>query len=240
MVLAIVSAVSVVSGILQTVTGFGSAVVLMMVVPSFFDLVTSSAISSSISMGIGIALAWNFRKEIEWKVCVLPAVLYLVSSVAVVYVVKDINLDVLTMAFGIFLVILALYFLLFSDRVSFEANWKTASLCSICSGITAGLFSIGGPLMALYFVAASRDKESYIGNIQFSFTVSNIMTFLTRINRGIYTMEMLPVTLFGLAGIMLGREIGLKILNRIDLNMVKKGVYGLVAISGVLTIVQNL
>ena len=240
MVLGIISAASVVAGILQTVTGFGAAVVLMLVAPFFFDMVASSAISSSIAMGIGLTLAWKFRKQIEWKVCALPAILYLISSVAVVYVVKLINVDMLTLAFGVFLILLSVYFLVFADRISFEASWKTAALCSICSGVTAGLFSIGGPLMALYFVAASKDKRSYIGNIQFSFSVSNIFTFMTRINRGIYTFDMLPVSIFGFIGIMLGRQIGLKILDRIDLDMMKKGVYAFVGISGILTVLQNL
>ena len=71
-------------------------------------------------------------------------------------------------------------------------------------------------------------------------SVSNIFTFMTRINRGIYTFDMIPVSICGFIGIMLGRQIGLKILDRIDLNMMKKGVYAFVGISGILTVLQNL
>ena len=240
MVFAAIALASMGAGIIQSVTGFGAAIFLMLVVPLFFDMVTAAALSSSIAMGLGITLAWKFRAHIQWNICALPTLVYMVCSVTAIHLVGGIDLDALTLAFGVFLIILALYFLLFSIRMSFAANWKSTCLCSALSGVTSGLFGIGGPLMAVYFVAASNSKESYIANIQFLFAATNIASLLTRVSRGIYTADLLPMTLLGFLGITLGKQIGLRILNRLNLNMMKQSVYAFVGLSGLLTVLQQL
>ena len=240
MVYAVIAAAAVMAGVIQSVTGFGSAVFLMLFVPLFYDMVSASAIASSIAMGLGITLAWRFRKRIQVKLCVLPAVIYLIGSIGAISVIRDIDLDALTLAFGVFLVLLALYFLVFSKKMSLNGSWKSAAVCSAVSGVTSGLFGIGGPLMAVYFVSVSRDKESYIANIQCLFAVTNVVNFLMRIGKGIYTANLVPITLIGFAGITLGKVLGLRILEKMELEGMKKWVYLFVGASGVLTILQQL
>jgi len=240
MVYAVIAAAAVMAGVIQSVTGFGSAVFLMLFVPLFYDMVAASAIASSIAMGLGITLAWRFRGHIQWKLCALPAVIYLVGSIGAISVIRDIDLDALTLTFGIFLVILALYFLIFAKKMSIRGSWKSAAVCSAISGVTSGLFGIGGPLMAVYFVSVSRDKESYIANIQCLFAVTNVVNFLMRIGKGIYTADLVPITLIGFAGITLGKVLGLRLLERMELEGMKKWVYLFVGASGILTVLQQI
>lgn len=122
MVFAVVVLASVMAGVIQSVTGFGSAVFLMLIVPLFYDMVAASAISSSIAMGLGITLAWRFRRHIQWKLCALPAAVYLVCSVTTINLIRGVDLDALTLAFGVFLVLLAAYFLVLAGRTNFEPN----------------------------------------------------------------------------------------------------------------------
>ena len=237
---AIITLASVVSGIIQSVTGFGSAVFLMLIVPYFFDMVASSAISASIALGLSGTLAWKFRSKIQWKLCLFPTAIYMFCSVAVINVIRGLDLRLLSIAFGIFLILLAVYFFVVAKRLSFQPNWKSACICSAISGVTSGLFGIGGPLMAAFFVLASQDKKNYIANTQFLFATTGLVNLITRIARGIYTMDLIPVTLLGLAGITLGKLIGLRILDRLNLDMMKKGVYAFVGISGLITVLQQL
>ena len=74
MLFAVVAASSVIAGIIQSVTGFGSAVFLMLVIPHFFNMVAAPALSSAISMGLAVTLAWKFRKHIAWDICLFPTV----------------------------------------------------------------------------------------------------------------------------------------------------------------------
>lgn len=240
MMYAIITLASVVSGIIQSVTGFGSAVFLMLIVPYFFNMVASSAISSSITLGLSGTLAWKFRSQIQWRLCLLPTAIYMVCSVAVISVIRGLDLRLLSIAFGVFLMLLAVYFFAVAKRLSFQPNWKSACICSAISGVTSGLFGIGGPLMAAFFVLSSQDKKNYIANTQFLFAATGLVNLITRIARGIYTMDLIPVTLLGLAGITLGKLIGLRILDRLNLDMMKKGVYAFVGISGLITVLQQL
>ena len=140
---------------------------------------------------------------------------------------------------GVFLMLLAGYFFLFSERITLSGNRKTAAVCFALSGTTSGLFGIGGPLMALYFVATSKNKESYIANVQFVFAVTGIGNFLTRVVKGVYTVDLIPATLLGFLGILIGKAIGLKILDRLDLKRMKQCVYAFVGISGFITVAEH-
>ena len=122
----VVTAAAVGAGIIQTVTGFGAGIFTMLVIPYFFDMIAAPALSSAICLGLSVSLAWKFRKQINWKTCIPPTLLYTVFSVASIRMVKNIDLDLLTLVFGVFLVVLSVWFLAFSTRVSFQANWKTS------------------------------------------------------------------------------------------------------------------
>lgn len=226
------------AGVIQTVTGFGAAVFMMLIMPYYFDMVTAPAITSAITVGLSAALAWKFRRHIQWGNCLFPSVVYLVFSITSIHFAQKLDLEVLSLSFGVFLVLLAVYFMIFSDKIVVQANRKTAALCAMISGITSGFFGIGGPLMAIYFISAIKEKESYIGTIQFLFAFTNIVNLFARIAKDIFTIELLPVTLLGFVGITLGKKAGLQILDKIEPGRIKKLVYAFVAVSGILNLLK--
>lgn len=236
----LIAAASVAAGLIQSMTGFGAPVILMLVLPYFFNMVTAPALAASIAMGASIALAWKFRKHIEWDIALFPTAVYTGFSMIAVQFAKKMDLDLLTLIFGIFLILLSVYFFFFSKRAPFQASWKSASICAAISGITVGLFGIGGPLMAIYFVSASRKKEGYVGNLQFMFASANVINMYLRIRNEIYTFDLLPFTILGFFCIMIGKSVGLKILDKLDTEKIKKIVYAFVGISGLISVLQNL
>ena len=236
----VIAAAAVLAGFLQAVTGFGSPMILMMVIPYFYDMVTAPAVANSISICLAATLFWKFRKEIDWRSCLFPTGVFLVFNLIAIQFVKKIDLNFLSLAFGVFLIILALYFFLFSKSKPFKANWISALICGTVSGITSGFFGIGGPLMAIYFVSATKRKETYIGNIQFLFTLTTSFSMLSRIANGIYTIDLLPTTLIGIACVLAGKQLGLRVLNKLDPDKTQKLVYAFVGISGAITVIQNL
>ena len=236
----VIGIASVLAGFLQAVTGFGSPMILMMVVPYFYSMVEAPAVANSISIWLAATLAWKFRKHIDWKSGLFPTAIFFLFNVVSAQYAKEIDLKFLSLAFGVFLVVLAAYFFLFSKKKPFPANWITAVLCGSISGITSGLFGIGGPLMAIYFVTATKTKENYIGNLQFLFTTSTLASMAIRVVNGIYTVDMLPITLVGVACIMVGKRLGLRLLNKLDPEKTKKIVYAFVGISGLINVIQCL
>ena len=157
-------------GIIHTITGFGSGIVMMLFLPSFLDMASAPALSSSINLFLSLILAFKFRKTIRIRMFLLPIIPYLLGSTMAIYALSGFDMRMVAISFGVFLIILSLYFTFVAKKMTVTPNWQTAVLCGGISGVTAGLFGIGGPLMALYFLAITNSKEEYTGNLQCMFT----------------------------------------------------------------------
>lgn len=226
------------AGMLQTVTGFGAGMVIVLVLSQFLDMAQAPALSSAICAGLTILLAWRFRNSIRPRLVLFPTILYVAASTSVIRLLKKIDTSCLSLAFGVFLILISVYFTALSKRRPFRATRTAGVLCSVVSGICSGLFGIGGPPIAVYFLAATDSKESYIGNLQFLFSVSSILNLCTRWAAGIYTADLIPLTAAGFVSINLGKWLGLRILGRLDTEAVKKIVYLFIGISGALNILD--
>lgn len=231
-------AAAIAGGIIQTVTGFGAAVILMIVLPVFFDMVVAPAISSTICAGLNILLVIKFRKEVDPRVFLFPTLFYLCASTAAIYLAASLELEVLSAAFGIFLMLLSVYSFFFSRRLSLKPTRFVAATCALLGGACSGLFSTGGPIMALFFSAATDRKESYTANFQALFVVTNLLNLVTRVSRGIYTADMVPFTILGILGVNLGKHFGLRLLDKLDAAQTKKIIYLFVGLSGLSTTIK--
>ena len=124
-------------GLVQGVTGFGAGVVMMMFLPLTFSVVQSAGISSAICVILCAAMVYRYRKTINVKKIIAPAILYLaVSSVSILFA-KMINQEVMKIILGIFLIILAIYFLFFSKK-TIEPEGIVSILCIVISGMCDG------------------------------------------------------------------------------------------------------
>ena len=171
----------------------------------------------------------------------LPIGLYTVCSLVIINLLGNFDLHVLTALFGAFLIALAAYFLLFAKRVKLDQPGLAAGLvCSAFSGCCAGAFTIGGPMMALYFVAIARSKETYVGNMQFLFFTTNLINFTMRTVRGYFSAALLPMAGLGMACILLGLWIGTRLSRKMSGDVARQVVYIGVGVSGLVTLVQEL
>lgn len=231
---------SVLAGLVQTVTGFGSGVVLIMVLSRLFPMTVAPALNTSICIALSVSLAWRFRKDIRFKLLIVPSIPYLIMSVCAISLMRFMNMTVLAVAFGIFLMALSVFFLFFESRVHLKPNYPTALFCGTISGVFAGLFGVGGPLMALYYLTVTQSRAAYVATLQFSFVLSNIIGMTTRILNGYYTLDLLPYTIAGIVGVTAGKHLGLMVAEKLDGAKLKKIIYIFVGISGAINIIQNL
>ncbi len=227
------------AGLVQSMTGFDAAVVLMLVLPLFFSMPVAAGISNSICLGLTAILAWQYRKHVLWRLILLPSVCYLAASTVAIQYVQQLPTGLLTILFGAFLFLIAVYFFCASNRFSIRATPVSALICGTVGGACSGLFGTGGPPIVLYFIPAFDRKEDYLANTQFFFMTANAVNMITRCANGIYTPDLIPYSLAGICGVLLGKLIGLKLLNRIDTVMMKKCVYTFVALSGLLLIAKQ-
>lgn len=239
MVYLAVAAGAALGGFIQSITGFGSAVMLMTVLPHFFDMTLAPSISTAICLGLSATLAWRLRHSVKASVCLLPTVIYTTSSMAMIELIGAIDLGTLTLLFGALLMLLGAYMLLRGGR-TVRMSRTLAISCSLIAGITGGLFSIGGPIMAIYYLAATDDHESYIANAQANYLVANIANLTMRVANGYFFWGLLPLSFVGIAGVVLGQKLGLRLGSRLNAEQLRRVVYCYVIFSGFLTVAQQL
>ena len=227
-------------GFVQSITGFGAAVVMMTILPYFFTMAVAPSVSTSICLGLTVTLAWKLRRRVVLRITLLPTLLYAVSSVAAIQFIGKMDLQVMTMAFGVFLMLLGAYLLLTEKRAALHITPAVTVVCSVLAGICGGLFSIAGPIMAIYYLSATDSRESYLANAQANFAVNNVTSITTRVLSGYYTLDLLPLTLLGVAGVVCGQRFGLKLGGKLNAVQLRRLVYAYVILSGAVTIVQHL
>lgn len=196
----------------------------------YMTAVTLCTVSAPLS---NVIVAIRYRRFIQWRKLWLPLVLALTASAVMSCLIASQAEGTLKQLLGIFLVLLALYFLLFKDRIKVRDTLLTGSVCGLLSGLCGGFFGVNGPPAVVYFMAAADgDNRRYLATAQTFFLVLNIHITVMRIFNGAATMEMLYAALVGTAGVGAGTLIGLKIFKKLDLTSLYRFVYLFMAIMG--------
>ena len=229
-----------VAGTVQTLTGFGAGVIMVLLLSTQLGMIAAPAVNTSICLGLTTVLTVRYWKSIEFRKMALPIALYTVLSAVSIYFVTRIDMDLLAISFGVFLIGLSVFSLFFSKRIRIRENILLLLAFAMISGVFSGLFGVGGPLLAAYLIAVTNSQESYIGNTQFLFTATNIINMGIRIARGIYKPEYIGYSLVGIAAVLIGMMLGNRIRERINIALLKKMVYVFVFLSGVATILQHI
>lgn len=240
MVWFVVAAASLVAGIIQSVTGFGSVVFLMMVLPFYFDMIDAPALAIVINQLFCMALCWKYRRHIQWRMALPPTIAFGLANLLTMPFVSGLDLSVLVLVFSVFLMLLALYFLVVARRIRVTPKPASGVICGALCGISAGLFAIGGPPMAVYFVAAAEDHLSYLACMQFLFTVTGVTGIVGRLCSGLLHAAILPYAAAGAVCILLGAVIGGRIASCLNAEIMRNVVYVFVGVSGLILLLQQI
>lgn len=227
------------AGFIQSVTGFGSGIVLMLFFPVVFSVIQSAAMSQCISLFTCILLLYRYRKYVDMKLMRLPLVIYFPIYFAALTAAAYIRADFLKPILGISLLVMAVYFIFFSGKFTIRAGVLSAFICSALAAIVDAFFGMGGPPMVVYFLATTKSKEEYLGTLQAYFAISGIYGVAVRILKGQITYSMIPLITGGVIVLMIGIFLGSKIVDRINAEMMKKLVYGFIGVVGVITLITS-
>lgn len=99
-----------------------------------------------------------------------------------------------------------------------------------------GLFAMQGPPAVLYFMASAQTKEKYIAQIQTYFVIGNLMMTLFRAEAGFVTPAVGMAYTYCLAAVALGAFVGGKVFKKLSAKVLRKIVYGYMAVSGIAAI----
>lgn len=220
------------AGLVQGLTGFGAAIVMMIFLPQLFPIAQSAAVAGVIMAASVLTLIWRNRHHIHLRQIIIPFIVYASVAAYSVHLGQVLDVQLLRRLLGALLLALALYFS-FSKRAATQSYpWWLAGLFMIVSGFFNGLFGIGGPLMALYFLSLADTTADYLGNLQTFFLIDVIYISTVRALNGILTPVLIPHILIGMLGAVIGTAIAARILPRLPMVVVRRLIYLFIGLSG--------
>lgn len=228
------------AGLIQSVTGFGGAIILMIVLPFFLSLKTATALAGLICIPACIRVAVVYRKQIARDQILLPLVIYMISSTICIRIAAGTNLEQYKFIFGVLLVLLAIYFSLFSGKITIRPGLGGAVICAGLAGVTGGVFGMSGPVLVLYYLSILEEKRAYLGTISLLLAIIEIYSAGVRLMNGMIDMSMISWIVCGFIAIMAGSRLGEAIVDRINGAVLKKCVYVVLAAAGIITCIKAL
>lgn len=223
-----------VAAVIQGVSGFAFALILLMVLPYIFPYAEALALIAFIG---AVMIGYNvylYRKYIDWKILPIPVLSYFVCDLLAVRLLKNIGTNpMLSKILGVIFILLAVYLCFGQGKIKVLPTKKNAVIFNGVGGAVSGLFGAGGPIAVLYFMAVSASKEVYMGTLQtFLFLVTGA-DFFVRVANGMVTLQTVKYGLSSLIFAVVGLWIAKKLFEKIKPDVLNKIVLALMALNGI-------
>ena len=226
-------------GLVMGVTGFGAGMVTMMALPLFYSLTESAAIAGVVCAVLSAHMTIRYWKHINFRSLVAPTIAYMILCALIIRFSTEVDQALIQKGFGVFLICLCIYYLfLQKDDHPHKKSLALSILCIAFSAVFDSFFSIGGPLLVVYFMARTDSTKAYMGTIQAFFFINYTYSTVVRVIDGILLPSHLPVTVACGVAVLLGGVIAQKLVNRLDDQMVRKLIYIMIGVSGVLNLIK--
>ncbi|MCH5462171.1 sulfite exporter TauE/SafE family protein [Lactobacillus sp. LC28-10] len=220
------------AGLIQGLTGFGAVIIMMIFFPSILPMAQAAGIGGVIMLLSEISLVIHYHSEFKPKRVLSAFVVYAAVATWSVHLGLVLDTHLLRLMLGVLLIALSLYFLFSKSAGDRRYPLYVALLFMIISGFFNGLFGIGGPLMALYFLSLSKSMPEYIANIQGFFLIDGFYITTVRVATGILNAHVVPYILLGIVGATVGTIIASRLSTRWDLATVKPWIYRFIGLAG--------
>ncbi|MDD6283248.1 MAG: sulfite exporter TauE/SafE family protein [Oribacterium sp.] len=232
-ILAVIFGAAVLGSFIQSVSGFGYAIVLMSILPVFLSIQTASVLEVVTSSVMVCAIALRYWKNIRWRLIVLPMIANAVFGYIGICIQSAVPDVMLRKILGICLIMLS-FWMMKTRQAAKAGNWIMSGLAAgTLSGIMGGLMSIGGPPMVLYCLSVTDSKEEYAATLQMYFFLSSIYLLLTHIFMGHLTSQVWMSCIAAVLGLGIGTVVGLKVFRKIRQDAFRKVVCIFMVLAGV-------
>ena len=237
-ILLLIFLLTICAGFIQRVSGFGFGIFVMMFFPVFLPSYGESAALSGLLAGsTALVIAIRNFKHIQWSVMLYLLVTNIIVSFLAIEYMASMSGESLKKCFGAMFVLIAIYFLFVDGRRQIPQNGITKTLLGALSGIMGGMFAMPGPPIVLYCINCIKDKMAYIATLQAFSVVLNVFYSAFRARVGFFADDIMLWWSVGIVGGIIGTVLGSCLFSRIDGNMLKKIVYVLLLVSGVVAMI---
>ena len=225
--------------IFGTVGGFGSSVFFVPLANFYFDFESVLGLTAIFHLSSNLSKIVLFKKGLDKRLLInigIPSILFVIIGGLLT---KVFNNWYLELFLGLFLVILALLFLIKKELIINPVR-RNALIGGSLSGFSAGLLGTGGAIRGLTMAAFNLEKNVFIATSAFiDFLIDFSRTFVYYYYGFIHKHDLIYVPFLLIIGIV-GTAIGKKFLNYIPQDKFKKISLSLILIIGIITLTNLL
>lgn len=219
--------------LVQATTGFGYGIVCMAVFPYILGYSEAIAICSLCAATMSSMVAVRNYKKVKLNIIIPMLAGFSVASVISIRFVKSRAEGAMTKALGVILILVSIYFILFSGKIRIRPTFLNGVIAGALGGIGSGMFGIGGPPVVIFLMSATDDKDVYRSCSLTYFAVGSWYASGVRFLNGIITARVVTLWLIAVLAIAAGTWLGNRLFDRVDAKKLKYLVYGFMAVSGV-------
>lgn len=232
MVELLVAAVLFVAAVVQGLSGFGSGLVAMALLPLIIDVKSAIAVSAVIGVVLNGLLAWRLRSHIERSEVLPLAVSAVVGIPFGVAFLHRMDVRVVMATLGIVLVLYASWGLVSSATEARPVSRRWAWVAGLFGGLLGGAFNTSGPPILLYATRQPWSRDAFRANLQAVFVATGIAGLVGYAWMGIVTRSTLTLDLIGLPALVLGGLLGQELGGRVNPAIFRRGVLVVLLLMG--------
>jgi len=225
---------------IQRTTGFGFGIFIMTMLPFLMPSYgEATTLSGLLAITTSATIVWRLRRFVVWQRLWPILLTFVLVSTLAILALSRIEDQILRLILGVTLIVISVYFALFSKRIKLPTTKKVQVGAGTLSGVMGGFFGMQGPPAVLYFIQSEPSKEHYMAMAQTYFLVGNIIMTCVRAYNGFFTTVVVIDYLYGLGGVLIGTCLGGYVFKLIPSRLFRYLVYAYIAVSGAIILMTN-
>ena len=220
------------SALTQTLTGFGSALVAMSILPSLLGITVASPLVALMAITLESILLLRLRGSFNFKAVWRLSLAALVGIPIGIMLARSNNEDLVLTVLGLVLIGYSLYALL-SPRLPELKHPVWAFVFGFIGGILSGAYNVAGPAAVIYGDCRRWRPDEFRSNLQAFFLINDCFVLINHGLAGNLQPIVWSYYLVALPAILIGIFFGLKLDRRINPDTFRKLVQVLLIIMGV-------
>lgn len=223
-----------VASIVQGISGFAFGMVVLMVFPYIFGYTKALVLAGLMALFQSGANAISYHKFFDKKWALGWVAIFTVMDLLSVRVLKKVGDDPIWYTLmGIIFIVMAIYLLWGQYLIKFKVNHVSMVIMASLCGVVMGAFGVGGPLMAAFFLEATKTKEEYLATVQGLTAIGVTIDTIMRALNGMFTMDLFIFVGIGLVFMVIGFIIAKRLVNYMDALTLRKFICMVMVVNGV-------
>lgn len=220
--------------IVQAITGFAGAPIAMPPSIALVGVSDAKAALTFIFWYASLFVTVRSFKDINLKKLGVMLGFMIVGVVAGMWMFSNLPLTYLMLAYGIIVILIGAKKLFFPSQKELPKLARLGAL--LLSGLMQGMFTSGGPFLALYSTVEIKDKRVFRATVSTVWTVLNTYMIISMYNKGMYNPYTWKLIAYSVIPVMGAIFVGNYLNKKMKQETFLKLVYVLLIISGSLLV----